>query len=118
MPKTSETPNLPSDPQVNILLVDDQLANLLVLRTILQDLGHNLVEAHTAEDARNLLSAIDFAVILLDIQMSGLDAFSTVKLIRSQERSHHTPIIFQTAAESNRLPVEEQAYALGAVDYL
>ena len=50
--------------------------------------------------------------------MNGLDGFETAKLIRSQERSRYTPIIFHTAPESNRLPVEEQAYALGAVDYL
>jgi PAS domain S-box-containing protein len=110
--------DLPTGQRVNILLVDDQPANLLALRAILQDLGHNLVEAHSAEEARNLLGTSDFAVILLDIQMNGLDGFSTAKLIRNEERSRSTPIIFHTAADSNRLPVEEQAYALGAVDYL
>jgi PAS domain S-box-containing protein len=118
MVKTSETLDLPSEQPVNILLVDDQPANLLALRAILQDLGHNLVEAHSAEEVRTLLGTDTFAVILLDIQMNGLDGFSTAKLIRSQERSRSTPIIFHTAPESNRLPVEEQAYALGAVDYL
>ena len=103
---------------MNILLVDDQPANLLALRAILQDLGHNLVEAHSAEEARTLLGTDTFAVVLLDIQMNGLNGFETAKLIRSQERSRYTPIIFHTAPESNRLPVEEQAYALGAVDYL
>ena len=118
MQDTSPTENSSPDPTVNILLVDDQPANLLALRAILQDLGHNLVEAHSAEEARTLLGTDDFAVILLDIQMNGLDGFETAKLIRSQERSRYTPIIFHTAPESNRLPVEEQAYALGAVDYL
>ena len=118
MAKTLETVALPSEQRVNILLVDDQPANLLALRAILQDLGHDLVEAHSAEEAQTLLGTADFAVVLLDMQMNGLDGFSTAKLIRSQERSRYTPIIFHTAPESNRLPAEEQAYALGAVDYL
>src|SRR4051794_40245993 len=118
MAKTSETLDPPTEQRVPILLVDDQPANLLALRAILQDLGHNLVEAHSAGEARTLLGTDTFAVILLDIQMNGLNGFETAKLIRSQERSRHTPIIFLTAPESNRLPVEEQAYALGAVDYL
>ena len=118
MAKTSATPDFPSEQRVNVLLVDDQPANLLALRAMLQDLGHHLVEAHSAGEARTLLGTADFAAVLLDVQMNGLDGFSTARLIRSQERSRHTPIIFQTAPESNRLPVEEQAYALGAVDYL
>jgi PAS domain S-box-containing protein len=118
MAETPAPPDLSTGQWVNILLVDDQPANLLALRAILQDLGHNLVEAHSAGEARNLLSTADFAVILLDIQMNGLDGFSTAKMIRSRERSRYTPIIFHTAPESDRLPVEEQAYELGAVDYL
>lgn len=97
MEKTSETLALASEQRVNILLVDDQPANLLALRAILQDLGHNLVEAHSAGEARTLLGTDTFAVILLDIQMNGLDGFETAKLIRSQERSRSTPIIFHTA---------------------
>jgi CheY-like chemotaxis protein len=100
MEKTSEKLTLLSEQQVNILLVDDQPANLLALRAILQDLGHNLVEAHSAEEARTLLGNDTFAVILLDIQMNGLDGFSTAKLIRSQERSQHFSIFF-TAEELN-----------------
>jgi PAS domain S-box-containing protein len=118
MAETPKPLDLPAGQPVNILLVDDQPANLRALRAILQDLGHHLVEAHTAAEARHLLGTADFAVILLDIQMNGLDGFSTAKLIRSQERSRYTPIIFHTAPHSNRLPIEEQAYALGAVDYL
>src|SRR4029077_11186412 len=102
----------------NILLVDDQPANLLTLQAILEDLGQNLLEAHSGEEALQRLLTNDFAVILLDVQMHGPNAFSTAKLVRSQERSRYTPIIFHTAYESNRLPVEEQAYTLGAVDYL
>src|SRR5271154_6664161 len=81
----------PAEQQVNILLVDDQPANLLALQAILQDLGHNLVEAHSVGEARTLLGANTFAVILLDIQMNGLNGFETAELIRSQERSRYTP---------------------------
>src|SRR4051794_10292485 len=118
MQDTSRTEHSSPDPPVNILLVDDQPANLLTLRTILEDLGQNLVEAPSGEEALHLLLTDDFALILLDIQTHGMDALETAKLIRSREKSRHTPIMFLTAYESNRLPVEEQAYALGAVDYL
>src|SRR5437868_12876120 len=102
---------------VNVLLVDDQPANLLALEAILADLGVHLVKAHSGEEAlRNLLQH-DFAVILLDVQMQDLDGYETAKLIRGREKSRNTPIIFLTAYESNRLPVDE-AYRLGAVDYL
>jgi PAS domain S-box-containing protein len=106
-----------SAPVVNILLVDDQLANLLALRTILESLGQHLVDAHSGEEALRLLAERDFAVVLLDVQMHGMDGYETAQLIRSHERSRHTPIIFLTAHEDNRFPVEH-AYALGAVDYL
>src|SRR5262245_47510442 len=103
--------------RVKLLLVDDQPANLLALEAILHDLGHELVNAHSGDEALRRLLADEFAVVLLDVQMHGLDGFQTAKLIRSREKTRHTPIIFLTAYDSNRLPVEE-AYSLGAVDYL
>lgn len=108
---------MPSDSKVSILLVDDQRANLLALQAVLEDLGHDLVTADSGESALRLLLSREFAVVLLDVQMHGLDGFETAKLIRSRGNSRHTPIIFLTAYDNNRLPVEE-AYALGAVDYL
>jgi PAS domain S-box-containing protein len=109
--------NPPSEPGVNVLLVDDQPANLLALEAILEDLGHNLVRARSGEEALQRLLADEFALVLLDVQMPGLDGFETAKRIRGREASRHTPIIFLTAFESDRFPVEE-AYSLGAVDYL
>jgi PAS domain S-box-containing protein len=106
-----------SEPRANILLVDDQPANLLALEAILAELGHNLVQVLSGEEALRRLRDLDFAVILLDVQMHGLDGFETAIRLRAQERSRHTPIIFLTAFEDNRLSVE-QAYGLGAVDYL
>jgi len=102
---------------VNILLVDDHSANLQVLEVVLQELGQNLIMADCGSAALRWIMREDFAVILLDVQMQGMDGFETAELIRKHRRSRHTPIIFLTAFESNRLPIED-AYALGAVDYL
>ena len=106
-----------SQAKVDILLVDDHPNNLLALEAVLEDLGQNLVKAHSGEEALRRVLAADFAVILLDVQMQDLDGFETAKLIRGREKSRQTPIIFLTAYENNRLSTEE-AYALGAVDYL
>jgi PAS domain S-box-containing protein len=114
LPSTSD--NEPPE-GASVLLVDDSSANLLALRAILDPLGHNLVEAHSGEEALQLLLHGEFAVVLLDVRMQGMDGFETAKVIRSRERSRHTPIIFLTAYDDGRLPVE-QAYELGAVDYL
>jgi PAS domain S-box-containing protein len=103
--------------KANILLVDDQEANLLALKAVLSDLGHNLVEAHSGEEAVCRLAEDDFAVVLLDIQMPRLDGFQTAQMMRSLARARQTPIIFLTAFDSDQFPVE-QAYSLGAVDYL
>ncbi|MDB5340721.1 MAG: chemotaxis protein methyltransferase CheR [Planctomycetaceae bacterium] len=104
-------------PKANILLVDDVPANLLVLREILADLGHNMVEARSGEEALRRLLDADFAVVLLDVQMPGLDGFETAKLIRGPKTSRHLPIVFLTAFETDRSTVE-RAYSLGAVDFL
>jgi len=117
-PEPLDSPeNLPSQQQVNILLVDDHPANLLALQAILQDLGYNLVEARSGEEALQRVAAGEFALVLLDVRMPGLDGFETAKLIRGRETSRRTPIIFVTAFESDRFLVE-RAYTLGAVDYL
>jgi PAS domain S-box-containing protein len=103
--------------KANILLVDDRPANLLVLEATLADLGHNLVKALSGEEALKQLKAQEFAVVLLDVQMPGLDGFDTARQIRARDGGRHTPIIFLTAYDDDRFPVE-QAYSLGAVDYL
>ena len=107
----------PAAPPGSILLVDDQPANLLALEAILSDLGPALVRANSGEEALVLLEQGDFAAVLLDVRMPGLSGFETAQRIRQRERSRHTPIIFLTAFEGPDFPVEE-AYALGAVDYL
>lgn len=104
------------DMKVNILLVDDQPENLLALEAILGDLG-NLVKANSGKEALRHLLNRDFAVILMDVQMPGMDGFETATLIRSRTRSRHVPIIFLTAfSASDQLMFK--GYAMGAVDYL
>ena len=103
--------------RANILLVDDQPANLLALEAVLGDLGHPLVLARSGAEALERLLDQDFAVVLLDVRMPGMDGFETARRIRGRERSRHTPIIFLTAHDDTGLSAE-QAYALGAVDYL
>jgi len=106
-----------SSATTNILLVDDRPENLFVLELVLEDLKQNLVKANSGQEALHCLQQQDFAVILLDVQMPGMDGFETAALIRQQERSHDTPIIFLTAfSASNQLV--SRGYSLGAVDYL
>lgn len=105
------------EPKVNILLVDDKLENLLALEAILERLGETLVRATSGEEALRCLLHQDFAVILLDVQMPGMDGFETATLIRSRGRSRHTPIIFLTAFSTSDQMLFK-GYALGAVDYL
>ncbi len=105
------------EPNVNILLVDDHAENLLALEAILGHLEGNLIKAQSGEEALRCLLHQDFAVILLDVQMPGMDGFETATLIRSRQRSRHTPIIFLTAFSTSDTMVFK-GYSLGAVDYL
>jgi signal transduction histidine kinase len=108
----------PSDaPKAKVLLVDDQPANLLALRTILEGFGYDLVDALSGAEALRQVLQDAFAAILLDVRMPGLGGIEVARLIRSRKRSRDTPIIFLTAYEAERDTVEE-AYVLGAVDFL
>jgi PAS domain S-box-containing protein len=107
----------PAGSEANVLLVDDLPANLLVLEAILDGLGYNLVWAGSGEEALRRLLDRDFAVVLLDVRMPGLNGFEAAQRIRGQARSRDVPIIFLTAHESDEFPIAE-AYRLGAVDYL
>jgi two-component system, sensor histidine kinase and response regulator len=119
---TSSLPSISASPptiedRVNILLVDDQPANLVALEAMLQSLGQNLVRAESGREALKELLTQDFAVILLDVKMPDMDGFETATLIRQRDKSRHTPIIFLTAADRSHTQAV-RGYAVGAVDYL
>src|SRR5438067_10172727 len=101
----------------NILLVDDRPENLLALEGILEPLEQNLLYAHSGEDALRELLLHEVAVILLDVQMPGLDGFETASLIKQRERTRHVPIIFITAISKDEEHVF-RGYSAGAVDYV
>lgn len=102
--------------KAKILIVDDVPEKLLSLQVILEELNQIIVPVNSGADALRKLLYEDFAVILLDVNMPGLDGFETAELIRQRQRSEHTPIIFLTA-----FPDDTHAgrgYSLGAVDYI
>jgi PAS domain S-box-containing protein len=105
------------DERVNILLVDDRPENLLALDAILEPLDERLVRAHSGDEALKCLLTDEFAVILLDVQMPGLNGFETAELIKSRERTRYVPIIFLTAISKDEAYVF-RGYSVGAVDYM
>lgn len=104
-------------PPINILLIDDPPENLLALESMLGDMGHTLVKAQSGTEALKCLLREDFALILLDVQMPGLDGFETAELIHGRERSRNTPIIFLTALDRSEAGLY-RGYSVGAVDFL
>src|SRR5258708_175108 len=104
-------------PRVDVLLVDDRPENLLALEALLDDLGVNLVKATSGAAALRQLMDHDFAVILLDVQMQGMNGFETAQLIKERQRSAHTPIIFLTGLDASDVQIF-RGYSVGAVDYL
>ncbi len=103
-------------PRANILVVDDLPENHLVLTSVLDELGQHIITASSGEEALQRILEKDFAVILLDVNMPGIDGFETAQLIRRRKRSSHTPIIFTTAYADEMH--KAQGYSLGAVDYI
>src|SRR5918992_153077 len=112
-----ERSSLSSHRDVDVLLVDDRQENLLALEAILDPLGLHLIRATSGEEALREVLRRDLAVILLDVQMPGMNGFETAKVIKSRERSRHIPIIFLTAISKEEQYVFE-GYSVGAVDYL
>jgi PAS domain S-box-containing protein len=100
-----------------VLLVDDRPENLLALEAILEPLGQRLVRAGSGDEALKALLRDDFAVILLDVQMPGLNGFETAQLIKARERTRDIPIIFLTAISKDEEYVFK-GYSVGAVDYM
>jgi signal transduction histidine kinase/DNA-binding response OmpR family regulator len=102
---------------VQILLVDDRPENLLTLEAALEPLGEHLIRAQSGREALRWLLQRDFAVVLIDINMPGIDGFEIASLLRQRRRSEHTPIIFLTA-QADAHALTARGYSLGAVDYI
>src|SRR5579859_6557257 len=103
--------------QVKLLLVDDEPKNLLALEAVLAGEGRTLRHASSGPEALMHLLEEDYAVILLDVNMPGMDGFETAALVRDREKSRDTPIIFLTAAIKGEAYVA-RGYSLSAVDYI
>jgi signal transduction histidine kinase/DNA-binding response OmpR family regulator len=118
-PRLAESPGLAVDDgqRINVLIVDDEPANLLVLETVLDDPGYRVVRALSAEQALRALMADEFAVLVLDIQLPDMNGIELAQMIKERKKTAHLPIIFLTAyfdQDQHRL----QGYGTGAVDYL
>lgn len=100
-----------------VLIVDDRRENLVALEAILQGLPIEAVSVASGEDALKQLLESDFAVILLDAQMPGMDGFEAATHIKARRRTQHVPIIFLTAADRDA-HLAFRGYAAGAVDYI
>ncbi|MEP6800926.1 MAG: response regulator [Acidobacteriota bacterium] len=105
----------PPPNRVNILAVDDSPDKLLALTGVLAELGQNVVTASSGRDALRAILTSEFAVILLDVNMPGMDGFETAALIRQRRSSEQTPIIFITSYDETHAA---RGYSLGAVDYI
>ena len=100
-----------------LLLVDDRPQNLLALEAVLEPLGHRLLTATSGEEALRHLLTEDVAVILLDVQMPGMDGFETARQIKERKRTSDIPILFLTA-EASEMEMAMRGFSSGAVDYL
>lgn len=107
----------PSDLRANILLVDDREDKRLAMESIIADLGQNIVKATSGREALRHLLKQEFAVILLDVNMPGMDGFETALLIRERKSLENVPIIFISAINDAETHVS-RGYSLGAVDYI
>jgi two-component system sensor histidine kinase/response regulator len=114
----SENPAAPSSAaKASILVVDDREDKRLAIGTIIDELGEEVVNVSSGKEALRRLLQQDFAVILLDVNMPGMDGFETAYLMRQRKNSEHTPIIFITAVSDTDNHVS-RGYSLGAVDYI
>jgi signal transduction histidine kinase len=103
--------------QASILVVDDDHANRLALEETLKPLGARVMMAASGEEALRQVLEEEFAAILMDVRMPGIDGFTTAQMIRERNRSRNTPIIFMTSAVED-LSAMFRSYRAGAVDYL
>lgn len=111
LPRTGDEPERP-----RVLVVDDDERNLLAVETVLEDIGEIVVARSGEEALRHLLKG-DFAVILLDVYMPGMDGYETAQIIRSREQTKRIPIVFLSAVNKEAEHLL-RGYSMGAVDYV
>ena len=105
-----------ADDRPRVLVVDDDERNLLAVRTVLEDIG-DVVVAHSGEEALRQLLKGEFAVILLDVYMPGMDGYETAQIVRSREQTKRIPIVFLSAVHKETEHLL-RGYEMGAVDYV
>ncbi|MBD8067391.1 EAL domain-containing protein [Bacillus sp. PS06] len=103
--------------KINILIVDDRPENLLALEVIIEREDYNIIKAFSGEEALKYLLKYDFAAILLDVQMPGIDGFGTAKIIKAREKTKNIPILFITANNMDSDHIY-MGYSVGAIDYI
>ncbi|MEX0772731.1 MAG: histidine kinase dimerization/phosphoacceptor domain -containing protein [Balneolales bacterium] len=103
--------------KTNILLIDDDEQKHFLIKNILEDSSLNLITCTSGEDGLRQLLKEEFAVILLDVNMPGMDGFETAQLIRNRPKTKYTPIIFITAYDHTDMDVVA-GYSIGAVDFI
>ncbi len=101
----------------NILLVDDKIENLLALEVILKEFECNLIRATSGQQALRHVLEHEFALVLLDVQMPGMDGFEVAELMKSRQESKDIPIIFITAISKEHEYVMK-GFDVGAVNYM
>lgn len=104
-------------PKFNILIVDDRPENLLTLEGILESEDLNILKASSGNEALSLMLEFNIALVLMDVQMPGMDGFEVAEIMRTSERTKYIPIIFVTAISKQRQHIFK-GYESGAVDYL
>ncbi|HEX9314319.1 MAG TPA: response regulator, partial [Actinomycetota bacterium] len=117
MPDQTAVPGGAAAHRPRVLLVDDRRDNLLALQAVLEPLGLHMTTATSGEEALRRLLSEEFSLIVLDVQMPGLDGFGTARLIKLREKTRHIPIIFLTAI-SGATEHHLEGYASGAIDYV
>ncbi|NNM75857.1 response regulator [Sphingomonas sp. ID1715] len=115
-PVARPLPLAPSEERARVLVVDDDQRNLLAIRTVLEDLA-DIVEARSGEEALRHLLKDEFAVILLDVYMPGMDGYEVAQIVRRREQSKRIPIVFLSAVNKETEHLI-RGYSMGAVDYV
>jgi signal transduction histidine kinase len=115
-PEAAAGPLAREDTRARVLVVDDDEHNLLAIRTVIEDIAEVEVAASGEEALRHLLKG-EFAVILLDVYMPGMDGYETARIIREREQTKRIPIVFLSAVNKEKEHLM-RGYAMGAVDYV